>query len=132
MPKVVKPTRTLTGAIELDMRVSPLIGRALTLEVAESVAATQRFIVQELPNKLVVNQAQFDSLAGYTEEMYGTQDRMFMTPHNVMELEVRRDDDQTTTAEDDVERFTEYQEQREDDKEDKDEQQLVEEDPSDE
>jgi hypothetical protein len=80
MSHYVKPTGDLTGHITLDMRVSPEIGQALTLQINESVAHTQVFIEVPLPDQLIVTQRQFASLQPYTDRMKDTEDRMYAVP----------------------------------------------------
>ena len=81
------------GHIVLDARVSRKKGIELRDEIIESVAATQRFILQPLPDVLLLTQKQFMSLQDYTDAMYQTEDRMFVTPKNVMEVRIDREID---------------------------------------
>lgn len=90
-PKIIRPNHTMRygrPAIELDMRGVPEFGRELKDTILRSVEHTQKFIVQELPNWLILSHKQFVSLLDYTQEMYQTKDRMFITPLNVMEVDV--------------------------------------------
>ncbi len=92
--KVVRPKQSLRygrPSNELDMRGVPLFGKDLVEVIIESVAHTQRFVIQELPNWLIASHKQFVSLLDYTEEMEATKDRMFITPLNVMEVDVDED-----------------------------------------
>lgn len=92
--KIIRPTHAMRygrPSIELDMRSVPLVGRELKEVIFESVAHTQRFIVQELPNWLILSHKQFVSLLDYTQEMHNTKDRIFITPLNVMEVDVDED-----------------------------------------
>lgn len=86
---IIKPTQTLRG-MELDMRISPLLGKELYDEILKSVAATQRFILTTLPDVLVITQKQFVSLHDFTQELYNTTDRFMFTPHNAMEIVIDR------------------------------------------
>lgn len=84
---IVKPTKSLRG-LTLDMRVSNKLGLELAQEIRKSVQATQEPIMTDLPSVLMVTPQQFASLNSYTEEMYRTTDRIFRTPHNVMEVAI--------------------------------------------
>jgi len=77
--------------MELDMRISPKLGRELRDEIHANVMATQKFLITQLPGWLILSHKQFVSLLDYTTEMYQTKDRMFITPHNVMEVVVDED-----------------------------------------
>lgn len=89
---IIKPNPTnFKGENILDVRVSPKLGRELTEDIVESVAHTQRYVQTTLPDVLLVTQKQFASLQDYTEEMTHTEDRMFITPYNVMEVKIDRD-----------------------------------------
>lgn len=90
---IVRPKDTLDGHVELDMRVSPLVGQELRDEIIASVARQQMFIKPTLPDRLVITQKQFASLNAWTEAMYETSDRMFRTPLNVMEVVIDREVD---------------------------------------
>lgn len=91
---IIKPNPTnFKGETELDVRVSPKLGRELADEINESIAHTQLFIQTTLPDRLIVTQKQFASLQPYTERMYETTDRMYVTPQNVMEVVIDRDID---------------------------------------
>lgn len=85
--QIVRPKRTTRG-LELDVRVVPLLGSDLREVIINSVDHTQKFVVTDLPNWLIVSHKQFVSLLDYTQEMHDTKDRMFLTPLNVMEVEV--------------------------------------------
>lgn len=92
--KIIRPKHTLRGgrpSIELDVRGVPLVGDELKRVILDSVAHTQKFIVQELPNWLILSHKQFVSLQDDLQEMYQTKDRMFLTPLNVMEVDVDED-----------------------------------------
>lgn len=94
MIRIVKPTRRpRTDATSLDMRISPKQGIELTEEIYASVADTQKWIVTTLPDQLIVTQKQHAILNSYTEEMFGTSDRIYVTPFNVMEVIIDREID---------------------------------------
>lgn len=70
--------------------------------ICDSVYHTQHpIIVSDLPNWIIMSHKQFVTLLPYTEEMYMTDDRMYTTPMNVMEVEVDEDLD-TVRPEDNV------------------------------
>ena len=81
------------GHIALDMRVSPSTGEDLAAEIAESVSRSQLFITQTLPDRLVLTQKQFASLDPYMQVLVGTEDRLYVTPHNAMEVVIDREID---------------------------------------
>ena len=57
--------------------------------ICDSVYHTQHpIIVSEIPNWIIMSHKQFVTLLPYTAEMYMTDDRMYTTPMNVMEVEV--------------------------------------------
>lgn len=89
----LRPQPTIDGHTELDARISPLLGRDLHQEIIDSVQWSQTFIQMTLPDRLIVSQKQFISLTDHTETMYDTEDRMFVTPLNVMEVVIDRDID---------------------------------------
>lgn len=98
---IVRPTRNLDGTHTLDMRVSNKTGYELALQISESVAHTQKFVITDIPSTLIVTQKQFASLQNYTEEMYDTTDRMFRTGDGyVMEVTIDRDIDTVREVED--------------------------------
>lgn len=80
LTEYVKPRDTLKGYVELDMRVVPntVLGKPLEDLIHKSVQWHQKFIISELPSKLIVTQLQFASLNYYTEEMQHTTDRIFV------------------------------------------------------
>lgn len=89
---IVRPSPAdFEGHISLDMRVSDKQGSELKQEIIDSVGRSQLFIQTTLPDRLVLTQEQFKSLQDYTEEMYHTTDRMFITPYNVMEVVIDRE-----------------------------------------
>jgi hypothetical protein len=98
--KIVRPTTDIKGNVTLDFRAVPKQGRDLYDLIIESVAHTQRFIVQTLPNKLIVTQKQFASLNNFTQAMYNTTDRFMITPLNAMEVTIDRDIDLVEQIED--------------------------------
>jgi hypothetical protein len=99
---IIRPTKTLRG-MELDVRVSPNVGTELYDQIVRSVEHTQKFVVTELPDILIVTEKQFASLNNYTEEMYNTTDRIMVTPYNVMEVTVDREFDTVDSIEEVIE-----------------------------
>ena len=100
--KIIRPVETLFG-IELDMRVSDKLGEDLAKQIVESVERTQLFIQNTLPNQLRVSEKQFASLNAWTQAMYNTTDRMFVTPLNVMEFIIDREVDTIKEIDDIIE-----------------------------
>ena len=94
---VIKPTQDFKFGIIceiLDMRdATDLLGKELADLITRSVAKTQSFILAPLPNWLILSHKQFDSLLDYTQPMEeGNADgRIFITPYNVMEVDVDLD-----------------------------------------
>lgn len=84
--RILKPKRTWDGHVQLDARIVSLQHRELLALIHASVERTQRPFMQELPDQLLVTQQQFASLNNYTEAMADTEDRMILTPWNVMEV----------------------------------------------
>lgn len=85
--RVLTPTRSWDGHVQLDARIVPSIKHEeLKQLIWDSVERTQKPIMQELPDQLFVTQQQFASLNNYTEAMADTEDRMMLTPWNVMEV----------------------------------------------
>lgn len=89
--RVVVPKQTWDGHLQLDVRIVPLVHRELAAVINASVERTQRPIMLELPDQLIVTQKQHASLNDYTEAMADTEDRMYVTPFNVMEVIVDRE-----------------------------------------
>ena len=77
--------------VRLDMRKVKLQHAELAQVIRDSVERTQRPIVRTLPDQLFVTQSQFASLQNFTEPMADTEDRMFLTPFNIMEVLVDRE-----------------------------------------
>jgi chemotaxis signal transduction protein len=99
--QIVRPTRNLDGRYVLDVRIVPKTGRELALIITESVDHTQKFLVTEIPDILIVTQKQFASLQTYTEEMTTISDRMFITADGfVLEVTIDRYVDQVEIVED--------------------------------
>lgn len=94
MPKLIRPTPTnIEGFTDLDVRISPETGSELAKQIVDSVEWSQKFIQMTLPDRLIVTERQFVSLQPYTEAMYHTEDRMYVTPLNVMHVVIDRDVD---------------------------------------
>lgn len=77
--------------VSIDIRgFNPKMTREeLHAAICDSVYHTQRpIIISEIPNWIIMSHKQFVMLLPYTAEMYMTDDRMYTTPMNVMEVEV--------------------------------------------
>lgn len=77
--------------VSIDIRgfSSKMTKEELHEAICSSVYHTQRpIIVSDLPNWIIMSHKQFVMLLPYTAEMYMTDDRMYTTPMNVMEVEV--------------------------------------------
>ena len=95
-PKIIRPTESFrngTVTLELDMRVTSRQGKELAELISDSVENTQKYFQTQLPSVLIVTQQQFASLNNYTEEMYNTTDRMYITKWGVMEVVIDREID---------------------------------------
>jgi hypothetical protein len=91
---VIRPDPTnLEGFTDLDVRISPKLGTELADDIRESVEWTQKFIQMTLPDRLIVTQKQFASLVNFTTEMYATEERVFITPLNAMQVVIDREVD---------------------------------------
>src|SRR5687767_13373767 len=94
MTRTVRPSPpTLDGHTDLDMRVSTATGKDLAAEIVHSVEWSQTFVQTTLPDRLILTQKQFISLQDDMTTMYDTEDRMYVTPLNVMEVKIDRDID---------------------------------------
>lgn len=92
MTRMIRPDPTdLDGHTDLDMRVSPSRGEELKAEIVHSIEWSQKFIRMTLPDRLIITQKQFISLQDDMTEMFNTEDRMYVTPLNVMEVIIDRD-----------------------------------------
>lgn len=97
---------------ELDVTVLNLTGRPLVDEVIKIVGDTQAFFLQPLPSVIVMTSEQYDSLldedelqfmSEYSEildQVKQSKDKLFYTPHNVMEVRIKGADYDTKTSED--------------------------------
>lgn len=67
-------------------------GIELMTAIENAVGDTQRVIITPLPDELLMTQDQFDELMRLSglHEMEGTEDRMFITKFNVMEVRVKQ------------------------------------------
>jgi len=85
MPANIKQTRL--GA-DLDMTGYKLIGEKLKEQVLDDVKASQILAGLHLPDKMFITKDQFDSLVDDLIETEGTNDRLYHTGYNVMEVHV--------------------------------------------
>lgn len=90
---IIKPRQTFKHGIltyELDIRdAGEFQGEDLKKLIFESMKSyTASLILKPLPDWLLLTHRQFVSIMPYTAEMMYTTDRFFMTPFNVMEIEV--------------------------------------------
>jgi hypothetical protein len=74
----------------LDIRQFKQTGKQLMTEIEEAVADSQRVIIQQLYDELLMTQAQFNNLqaTGGTFESYVPDFYLYRTKHNVMEVRV--------------------------------------------
>jgi hypothetical protein len=79
MAYTVKPEKHL-NSLELDLRGVDRLGRDLAIVINDSCLATQRPIITEHPNMLVMTPAQYRSLHGDMEEIPNSTERFWMTP----------------------------------------------------
>ncbi len=65
-------------------------GDALKKMIVQGVKDTQKWIIQDLPNELHMTRKQFEMLQTDPEMMgtHNSQDHLYMTPLNVMEVRV--------------------------------------------
>ena len=75
----------------LDMRVANVFGADLHQLILESVKATQLLSGIDLPDIIVLSHKQFISVEANTQNMDYTEGRIYVTPMNVMEVEVDHD-----------------------------------------
>lgn len=78
--------KTAPAGKPIDITDSKNTGVALALEIQEKVKDTQQFIIQPLPDKVMMTEAQFDSLQFNPDTADQFVDRMFVTDLNVMEV----------------------------------------------
>lgn len=95
---------TGTQTSELDVTNEKTLGKALQERINEIVADSQAFILTPLPGRLLLTRTQFESLISaealqemveynqFTEEIKPIKDALFITPHNVMEVVVKDDE----------------------------------------
>lgn len=101
----VKPTQTFKFQIitwVLDMRTATdLLGKDLSELITRSVFTIQHPILQPLPDWLMLTERQFVSLLDFTEPLEdgGLGGRIFITPFNVMEVDVDLETDPLSDAE---------------------------------
>lgn len=64
----------------------------LRREIVNAVLSTQAVLVQPLPDQLVMTKAQFDMLDTdpRMQAMYQSTERLYVTPHNAMEVVVKQ------------------------------------------
>lgn len=88
---VVRPTKlfqNLENHFVLDMRAANVTGDKLAELIVDSVEATQLPIVQNLPDMITLSHKQFISVETNTEAMDATEDRVYVTPYNAMEVTI--------------------------------------------
>lgn len=85
MPKNV--VQTARGAI-LDMTDCHKTGEELKAQILQDVKDTQIFAGRNLPDKMIITETQFKSIEDDLERMHETEDRMYVTPMNVMEVQI--------------------------------------------
>lgn len=95
---IVKPKQTFKQNMlqwELDIREYGEINTPAEIHkmIVASVLATQHPIMLELPSWIIMTHRQFVNLLPYTAEMEFTTDRIYVTPYNVMEVDVDVDTD---------------------------------------
>lgn len=74
---------------EIDITDCKLKGAALKQEIIDRVKATQSVIIQTLPNVLILTKEQYKDLE-HDPEMYGAEkSRVYITPYNAMDLDIR-------------------------------------------
>jgi hypothetical protein len=72
----------------IDIREWKMTGDDLKKEIVNAVRDTQRYVIQTLPNKLVMTPAQYDDLQ-HDPEMHGfykEQQRVYVTTENAMDV----------------------------------------------
>jgi hypothetical protein len=79
--------QTLRGA-NLDATVHKKVGDKLKEQILEDVKGSQIFVGRHLPDKLFITKAQFDSIEEDLQRMQETEDRIYVTSFNVMEVYV--------------------------------------------
>lgn len=105
--QLLKPTQNLNGGT-LDARVTKRQGKDLYDLIMKSVERQSKWNVTYLPDRLILTQKQFASLNNFTEAMYNTTDRMFITPFNVMECIIDREIDTIPELDEIIEDAEEY------------------------
>lgn len=75
----------------LDITDWKQTGDALKLEISNAVLATQSTLIQDLPSELLMTATQFIDLSDDPDmlPMHGTTEKLWLTPHNVMEIIVK-------------------------------------------
>jgi hypothetical protein len=94
LPKVIRPKQVyVDGTVfdQLDMRDANVFGDDLDQLIRDSVKATQAPLMLTLPNRIILSHKQFISVEKNTQEMDRTVDRIYLTPMNVMEVEIDQD-----------------------------------------
>lgn len=76
---------------ELDITDVQLKGKELIDDIENKVYETQRYAVGFLPDYLILTKKQFEDLATQLKlpNMWDTEDRMYITKYNVMEVVIR-------------------------------------------
>jgi hypothetical protein len=74
----------------LDITDFKEMGAELRKVIVEAVRSTQSVVITTLPNIIKMTQKQYDSLLEQQNmvEMYQSTERMYVTPYNVMEVQV--------------------------------------------
>lgn len=78
------------GHDTLDISAEKQTGPALAELIKQAVLDTQRTIIQPYPSKIKMTHKQFNDLKKYyrIENMFESEDPMFITPVNIMEIEI--------------------------------------------
>lgn len=68
----------------------------LAKAIEDAVADTQRVVIRELPNRLVMTPAQYDILQEdpMMQKFYKSNEHVYVTKHNAMDVIIRGFDDQ--------------------------------------
>lgn len=64
---------------------------ALMKQIAEMVKDTQRYLIRELPNTITMTTKQYDLLQNDPNMLgaYDSNEHLFVTPHNAMEVVIK-------------------------------------------
>ena len=74
----------------LDITTFKEKGAELHTAIENAVKSTQQFVVQPLPDWLLMKQSQFKDLARLHNmgDMFDSEERMYITKHNIMQIEI--------------------------------------------